>query len=97
MNILYSLPWKEEYKEFQRLSEICETANLTPEQRASYERSIKTFLDNNDILEYQLDKGIKIGRAEGHMDVALNLKKMGMNVAEIAQATGLSLEEIEKL
>ena len=52
--------WKEEYKEFQRLSEICETANLTPEQRARYERSIKAFLDNNDILEYQLDKGISI-------------------------------------
>ena len=93
MNILHSLPWKEEYKEFKRLSEICETANLTPEQRASYERSIKTFLDNNDILEYQLDKGIEKGRA----DTAKNLKAMGMDYSIIQQATGLSKEEIEKL
>jgi len=101
MNILYSLPWKEEYKEFQRLSEICETANLTPEQRARYERSIKTFLDNNDILEYQLDKGIKKGREEGRAEertlVAKKMKQKGMSAEEISELTGLSIEEIEKL
>jgi len=97
MNILYSLPWKEEYKEFQRLSEICETANLTPEQRASYERSIKTFLDNNNILEYQLDKGRAEGESIKSKEIAHNLKAMGMDSAVIQQATGLPLEEIEKL
>ena len=37
------------------------------------------------------------GRAEGIMATARNLRQMGLPVADIAKATGLSAEEIEKL
>ena len=42
-------------------------------------------------------EGIQQGRAEGIMATARNLRQMGLSVADIAKATGLSAEEIEKL
>ena len=37
------------------------------------------------------------GRAEGKIEIAKNLIKLGINVDNIVKATGLSKEEIEKL
>jgi len=46
-------------------------------------------------------EGIQLGRTEGiqlgRTDTARNLLKMGFDAAQIAQATGLSLEEVEAL
>jgi predicted transposase/invertase (TIGR01784 family) len=43
-------------------------------------------------------KGIAKGHAEGHaekaLEIARNLKKMGLPVSQIAEATGLSPEEV---
>ncbi|MBQ3923624.1 MAG: hypothetical protein II707_10025, partial [Spirochaetales bacterium] len=48
-----------------------------------------------------LKKGIKKGIAEDSrtkaIETASNLKRMGMSYAQISEATGLSLEEIQKL
>ena len=42
-------------------------------------------------------EGIKRGKIEGCKDTAKNLLAMGLSVADIAKATGLAEEEIEKL
>ena len=46
-------------------------------------------------------KGKAEGLAEGEhkksIETALNVKKMGLPIADIAKGTGLSIEEIEKL
>lgn len=42
-------------------------------------------------------EGIEQGRMEERLSTARNLKKLGIAPDTIAQATGLSLEEIEKL
>jgi predicted transposase/invertase (TIGR01784 family) len=42
-------------------------------------------------------EGLKEGVKEGKQTTARNLKKLGVDSATIAQATGLSLEEIEVL
>ena len=46
-------------------------------------------------------EGLAEGKAEGEhkkaMETALKLTKMGLLVEQIAEATGLSIEEIEKL
>ena len=63
--------------------------------------------------EYLLDKakkegiqagiqtGIEKGKADGErkkaIAIALEFKKMGLPIADIAKGTGLSIEEIEKL
>ena len=44
-----------------------------------------------------LAEGREEGLAEGRLSTARNLKKMGVAPDTIARATGLSLEEIEKL
>ena len=36
-------------------------------------------------------------KAEGIVEIARNLKQMGLDASKIAQVTGLSIEEIEQL
>jgi predicted transposase/invertase (TIGR01784 family) len=52
-------------------------------------------------LEEGLQKGLQKGKAEGRQEekhsIALNLKKLGVSIEQIAFATSLSIEEIEKL
>ena len=52
-------------------------------------------------LEEGLQKGLQKGKAEGRQEekhsIALNLKKLGVSIEQIAFATGPSIEEIEKL
>ena len=42
-------------------------------------------------------KGMTKGKAEEQRQIAANLKKQGVNIETIAQCTGLSVEEIDKL
>ena len=49
--------------------------------------------DQRGQLQYARDEGL----AEGKLEIALNFKKMGLSVAQIAEGTGLSIEVIEKL
>lgn len=48
-------------------------------------------------LQKGLDEGLQKGREEERLKNARNLKQLGVPVATIAQATGLSLEEVEAL
>ena len=52
-------------------------------------------------MEEGMEKGLQKGKAEGRQEekhsIALNLKKLGVSIEQIAFATGLSIEEIEKL
>lgn len=56
-------------------------------------------------MEEGMEKGLQKGKAEGKAEgrqeekhsIALNLKKLGVSIEQIAFATGLSIEEIEKL
>ena len=54
-------------------------------------------LDNIVILRDNIYTERAEGRAEGIQETASNLKKMGMDVNFIMQATGLSKDDIEKL
>ncbi len=44
-----------------------------------------------------MEKGIEKGMEKGILAVAINAKKMGVSPAEIAEMTGLSEEDIERL
>lgn len=57
---------------------------------------------NNIIITKGLDKkffkeGKEAGKAEGIIEIAKNLISIGLPIEQIAQATGLSIEQIEKL
>ncbi|QIH31612.1 hypothetical protein [Sphingobacterium sp. DR205] len=73
-----------------------------------FKEEIKTKIGRSDTMgtqEYLLDKaekkgiqtGIEKGKREEAIAIALEFKKMGLSIVDIAKGTGISIEEIEKL
>lgn len=54
-----------------------------------YEESLKTYWDNYSILE--------TAKKEKEIEIARRLKKIGVDIEFIAEATDLTREEIENL
>ena len=81
-------------------------AHLSEDERILYNRDLKWARDYNAEMSYVRNeseargeaKGIVKGRAEGRAEekrlTAKNLKALGVDVATIAKATGLTEEEI---
>ena len=96
-------------KVFYRLFEEAEIARFTPTELREYEDSLKAYRDIKNSLDTAkregVAEGIEIGReegraegrAEGIMLTAKNLKSMGLSIADIIKATGLSEDDIMKL
>ena len=86
---------------FARMSELANYVSLSYEQQESYMRSLDNYRTAMAVQKYDfnkgLEKGLVEGRAEGVLETARNLKKLGVDVSTIMVATGLSVEEIEKL
>lgn len=97
MEILNRMPWAAQYAAFQRLSEICEVAALTPQERQRYEESIKVYRDNLSIAERAMEEGREEGRVEEKREMARKLKSIGMSFSQISGVTGLSEEVISGL
>ena len=61
----------------------------------------KYIRDEQASLEYAKEEGMKVGIEEGrnerNLEVAKNLLKQNIAIDIISKATGLTLEEIEKL
>ena len=73
-----------------------------------YNSALKRKWDNQNVLDYAVktakEEGIKEGIKEERVKaeaekrgIAVELKRMGMPVADIASAVGLTLKEIEQL
>lgn len=69
-----------------------------------FEQELKTKSGRNIVMgtnEYLLDKAKKEGKIGGKREeaiaIALEFKKMGLPLEDIAKGTGLTVEEIEKL
>ena len=83
--------------------------SLSDTERRAYDEHINDIMIQNDVLntaklegraeglEQGRAEGIEQGRMEERLSTARNLKNLGIAPDTIAQATGLSLEEIEKL
>ncbi len=79
--------------------------SMDKKDRIAYERHLDAIMVQEDVLSTAkleghaegLAEGRAEGLAEGRADVACNLKKMGLPIEKIVQATGLTPEEIEKL
>lgn len=105
METLKRLPFKARKSVFEKLEKIVDIASLSKEERIKYDESIKVYRDNLATIEYAeqkgmkegLEKGLEKGRKEANEATARNLKKLGIPLPVIMDATGLSTEEIEKL
>ena len=88
-------------KIFQRLFEAAEIAKFNKQERMEYEDTLKAYRDWFSVMETAEKKGEARGRAEGEylktVELVRGFKKAGTPIEVIAQVTGLSAEEIEKL
>ena len=80
-------------------------ANFSSEQETNYFNDMTTQRDINNQIKFAQDKGHAEGLAEGEQNgrrderikMAKALKEQGVSAEVIANASGLSIEEIEKL
>ena len=83
----------------QILNEKIDVLSLSPEDRKLYESRMKLKSDIATISEVQFKAGAEWGRAEGSyhkaFETARNLRAMGLSIEKIAQATGLTVQEVE--
>ena len=83
--------------------------NMDKAEREAYDRHVDAIMIQNDVLGTAKLEGLLEGRVEGRaegraegemkgcVEVARNLKKMGLPLDTIIQSTGLSVEEIDQL
>ena len=88
-------------KIFTKLFAAAEIAKYSREEREIYENSLKYYRDIKNVVDTAYEdgelKGKIEGKIEGKFEIAKKLKRMGLNVEQIIEATGLSKEEIENL
>ena len=89
LNRLDRVPDKLKEQIFEKLSETAEIAKFTPDQVRSYEDSLKYYRDLKNSLDAASD--------DRALDIATKLLKNGISMEVIAQSTGLTIEQIEKL
>ena len=113
MNKLKEISFKDRKAIFGRLEKLASQANMTEEERWRLEEDWKNYNDFFNTLDFAkeegraeglekgrsegLEMGLEKGRSEEKLEIAKNLKAMGLSLEAIRQATGLSTEEIEKL
>lgn len=69
--------------------EKAEIAKYSEEERYDYEQSLKIYRDLKSVIDTAFD--------EGKIEVARNLKSLGVDINIISKSTGLTTEEIDKL
>ena len=82
---------------FEQAFEIAEWVKYPPALQEAYWESRKAYLDNINTLKTARDEGEAIGEAKKAIEIARNLKNIGIPVEKIAEATGLSDREVEQI
>jgi predicted transposase/invertase (TIGR01784 family) len=98
---------------FDKLFEMARISNFNAEELSQYEANRMNMLDYNASMIFArkegvalgrdegvaigVEKGITLGKEEGILQTARKMKAKGLNIALIAEVTGLSEAEIECL
>ena len=86
---------------FRELMDECRIEKLDTMEKENYEKSILEYEDVREAVEYakelSFEEGMAQGVRNGLLQAAANLLKMGIPVADVIKATGLSEEEVMKL
>lgn len=97
MEVLKRMPFKARKAVFEKLEEVADVASLNEKEHELYWKSINAYRTHLSVLETAKQEGREEGREEGILSVARNLKCQNIAIDVIADATGLSFEEIAKL
>lgn len=86
---------------FMKMAEVANFPQMSTEQQRIYMRSLNNYRTVLATKDYDLNRGIAIGRAEGEASmarsIAVNLLAMRYSIDEVSAATGLSVEELHKM
>ena len=90
---------------FHKLMDVARINNMNDEERKSYFSSSIDDNEREDIAKANFDYGKEEGRAEGIAEgeaakakaIAKKLLAMGLSVEQVAEGTGLSVEEVKAL
>ena len=93
LNRLQQRPVKLQERVFKKLFEEAEIAKLKPEDMQTYQESLKAYRDNKNTMDYAISEAMK----EKAMEIAKKMKLRGVDIEVIADTTGLTKEQIEKL
>ena len=72
-------------------------ANLGQADLNKYESSLKVYRDLKGVIDTAFGEGKEEGKLERGLEIARQLKRLGIDPLAISQATGLSVEEINSL
>ena len=91
------MPFLAQNSVFRKLAEITDISTLSKEEREIYDERIKRYRDTMAVIDYAVKEGRAEGRAEERAEIALNLFKLGVSIANIVASTGLTEEELAQL
>ena len=85
--------------------DVANVNSLSEKERAIYEENLKNYRDWYATIDYAqtegiekgMQKGIEKGRQEEKLQIARKMKEQGLDSELIAQCSGLSVEDIERL
>ena len=90
---------KKEGDFFDRIKTMSHTASLNPQELHAYHQWLKVTNDDRLRLEKAMATGMEEGIAKGIIEekwqIANNLVSMGLPLSQVAQATGLSVSELQ--
>lgn len=78
---------------FEQAFQKAQLANMNRDEWMSYETSLKTYRDNLAAEKALINQG----KDEKALEIANNLRQLGMALEAIAKATGLSVTDLEQL
>jgi len=82
---------------FERIFASAEIAKLTPDEYRDYIDSLNSYRDLKNSLDYAKSEGLAEGMEKEKLEIARNLKVLGIPFEQISKATNLTKEEIEKI
>ena len=101
MNMFEQMPFSEKYPVFRKLAEIGDLRKLTREELELYNEDIKNMRDIYATRKFDEKKGMEKGMAKGmakeKLATARRLLSMDLSDEQVATATELPLEEIQKM
>jgi predicted transposase/invertase (TIGR01784 family) len=82
---------------FEKAFNVAEIANMTSEQYDFYQDSLLTYIEVKEVVKTANNDGNEQGQQDREIEIARDLKKLGVAVDIIMKSTGLSEEEINEL
>ena len=94
---LKAVPDELSEKYFRKLFETAKIVNFTAAEQVSYVKDQQMKYDYENVMEYAVEQAEAKGKAERDLEIAKNLRAMGLPEEQIARATGLSSAAVSAL